>query len=76
MSGWIAPALFVACAFCVFFVVRLVRLMWDSSQRKGGFLFPFEARLLQWLQDRASARALGVDVGIIRARRKIDFPDH
>lgn len=39
-------------------------------------LEPTEAKLLQWLQDRATARALGVDVGIIRARRKIDFPDH
>jgi hypothetical protein len=37
---------------------------------------PVESRILALLQDRATARALGMDVGIIRARRKIDFPSH
>jgi len=35
-------------------------------------LRPIERRILQWLQDRAMARALGVDIDIIRVRRKIE----
>lgn len=33
---------------------------------------PAERRIFQWLQDRAAARALGMDIDIIRARRKIE----
>lgn len=35
-------------------------------------LQPIERTALQWLQDRAMARALGIDTDIIRARRKIE----
>lgn len=35
-------------------------------------LQPIERRMLQWLQDRAMSRTLGLDVEIIRARRKIE----
>lgn len=35
-------------------------------------LRPVESRTLQWLQDRAMSKALGVDVDIIRARRRIE----
>lgn len=35
-------------------------------------LRPLERRMLQWLQDRATARTLGIDIDIIRARRKIE----
>lgn len=35
-------------------------------------LRPIEQRALQWLQDRAMARALGVDIDIIRVRRRIE----
>lgn len=35
-------------------------------------LRPIERRVLQWLQDRAMARALGVDIDIIRVRRRIE----
>jgi hypothetical protein len=34
--------------------------------------FPLEKRILQFLQDRAASRALGVDIGVLRARRKMD----
>ena len=33
---------------------------------------PFEVRLLQYLRDRATCRALGVDIAVLRARRKMD----
>lgn len=38
-------------------------------------LRPVEARLLQWLQDRAMARALGVPVEIVKVRRRIESSD-
>ena len=37
-------------------------------------LLPIERRVFQWLQDRATARALGIDIDIIRVRRKSEFP--
>lgn len=37
-------------------------------------LLPLERGVLQWLQDRAAARALGIDIDIIRVRRKSEFP--
>lgn len=40
----------------------------------GKLVLPLEVRVLAWLQDRAAARALGVDLDILRIRRKIDFP--
>lgn len=33
---------------------------------------PIEERTLQWLQDRAMARALGVDVDVVRMRRRME----
>lgn len=37
-------------------------------------LLPSERRAFQWLQDRATARALGIDIDVIRVRRKSEFP--
>lgn len=37
-------------------------------------LLPIERRIFQWLQDRATARTLGIDIDIIRVRRKSEFP--
>lgn len=36
------------------------------------FLYPIESKLLQWLQDRATARAFGTSVDVVRVRRKAD----
>lgn len=33
---------------------------------------PIETRTLQWLQDRAMARALGVDVEVVQMRRRLE----
>jgi hypothetical protein len=38
-------------------------------------LRPVELRLLQWLQDRSMARALGVPVEIVKVRRRIESAD-
>lgn len=35
-------------------------------------LLPLERFLLQWLQDRAMARALGIDAAVVRMRRRLD----
>lgn len=44
-----------------------------SARVAGRLLYPAEAWLLAWLQDRATARTLGIDIDVIRMRRKIDF---
>ncbi len=36
------------------------------------FLYPIEGRLLRWLQDRATARAFGTSIDVVRIRRKAD----
>lgn len=36
------------------------------------FLYPLEAKLLQWLQDRATARMYGTTIDVVRIRRKAD----
>jgi len=33
---------------------------------------PVELKMLEWLQDRAVARTLGIDVEVVAARRRID----
>lgn len=38
-------------------------------------LLPIERRLLTWLQDRATARVLGIDTEIVRQRRKMETTD-
>lgn len=40
------------------------------------FIYPIEARLLRVLQDRATARAFGTTVDVVRIRRKADTGDH
>jgi hypothetical protein len=39
------------------------------------FLYPIELRLLQWLQDRATARMFNTTVDIVRFRRKAETPE-
>jgi hypothetical protein len=48
----------------IFAICRMVERM----------VLPLERSTLQWLQDRAMARSLGVDIDIIRVRRKSEFP--
>jgi hypothetical protein len=63
---WIAAALLWTTKGVVFWLCRQALRMTR----------PIENRALLWLQDRACARTLGVDIDFIRARRKIDFPRH
>lgn len=44
------------------------------ARAAGRWLYPAEAWLLAWLQDRAAARTLGIDIDVLRFRRKVDFP--
>lgn len=64
----------VAAAYLCFMVLR--GLSRASGHLLASRLLPAERRLLEWLQDRATARTMGIDVDVIRARRKIDFPDY
>lgn len=50
----------------------LKRLFPAAAHALGVILLKPERRLLQWLQDRAMARSIGVDLDVLRARRKID----
>lgn len=76
MDEWLKGAgivLLVAAGYACFMLMRgAVRL---SGKAIAHALLPSESRLLQWLQDRATARTLGMDVDVIRARRKIDFSE-
>jgi hypothetical protein len=58
---------------CVYLLKWIGSRLWYAIE--CAFL-PIERKLLIALQDRASARTLGVDVGRIRARRQIDFPNY
>jgi hypothetical protein len=64
----------------VWIVVALLWMLKGAVFWLGGLLVrmanPLEFRLLQWLQDRATARTLGIDIDILRMRRKMDFPRH
>ncbi len=42
------------------------------AQMIDRMLRPIELSVLQWLQDRAMARTLGVDIDVIRVRRRIE----
>lgn len=58
-------AAFVAWAIFKRIAVALFRAIITSC-------LPIEERTLQWLQDRAMARALGVDVDVVRMRRRME----
>ena len=38
----------------------------------NAMFLPMECALLQWLQDRAIARTLGIDAAVVRMRRRLD----
>lgn len=58
--------------------VVVLHILWEiltfTVRMLSDFLRPIECSALQFLQDRALARALGVDVDILRIRRKSQFP--
>lgn len=54
-------------------VLGTIKLLMPCLGRFIQRLFlPLESRLLRLLQERAMARALGVDIEVIRARRRIE----
>ena len=68
-----AGLLFCVALFLLGAGYELVRMIFRVKSRslliKG---FWGERALYDWLQDRATARALGMDIDLVRARRKID----
>lgn len=60
--------------FLLFFLktplMRLLGCLGAAFARR--FIHPVEGRLLRWLQDRATARAFGSSIDVVRIRRKAD----
>lgn len=58
-------------------VIGLKLLKWGAfgfARLIERMILPMETRLLRFLRERAMARSLGVDIEIIRARRRIEEP--
>jgi hypothetical protein len=76
MGFWNQAGTFVriiAIIWAVIIGVWLLKVTVSGAVRMVDCLLrPLERRMLQWLQDRATARTLGIDIDIIRARRKIE----
>lgn len=53
-------------------LIKVIAL--SSARLIERMLLPVERATFQWLQDRATGRALGIDIDIIRVRRKSEFP--
>lgn len=66
----ISAAISILCAYLFWLAVKLFAAIMQRAITS--FLLPIERRLLQWLQDRAMARALGIDAGVIRMRRRLE----
>lgn len=71
MPKWSWPFVFIA---VFWFGLWLLKVMATAvSKCVGRLVLPLEVRVLLWLQDRAAARALGIDIDVIRVRRKIEL---
>jgi hypothetical protein len=60
--------LFIAC-------LAWIAIKWVAAAAFRGIVtsfLPFETKTLEWLQDRAMARAIGVDVDVVRMRRRME----
>ena len=69
-AGFIGLGSIVLAVIALYLARLLVGRLWRTLVRS---LLPLERRLLQLLQDRAMSRTLGVDIDVIRVRRKIEF---
>jgi len=72
MPKWSWPFVFIAAFWLGLWLLKVVAS--TGSQMIGKILLPLEIRVLSWLQDRATSRTLGIDIDVIRFRRKVDFP--
>lgn len=69
-DGWVKVIGVIVSCWTTFYVGKAV--MSFAGRAIAWAMLPSERRMLQWLQDRAASRALGIDIAILRARRKID----
>jgi hypothetical protein len=69
-AGFIGLGSVVLAVIALYLARLFVVWLWRALAR---CLLPLERRLLQFLQDRATSRTLGVDIDVIRIRRKIEF---
>lgn len=71
MPKWSWPFVFLVAFWLGLWLLKVVA---SAGLRAAcRILLPLEVRVLLWLQDRAAARALGIDIDVIRVRRKIEF---
>ena len=69
-EGWVKVIGFIAAYWTAVYVGKA--FLSFAGRAISWAILPSEKRMLQWLQDRAASRALGIDIAILRARRKID----
>lgn len=69
-AGFIGLGSVVLAVIALYIARSLVVWLWRALMC---LLLPLERRLLQFLQDRATSRTLGVDIDVIRVRRRIEF---
>jgi hypothetical protein len=64
----VVGGIFLACLALIIFKSIAIAL---AKVVARSFL-PAELKMLEWLQDRATARTLGIDVGVVQARRRME----
>ena len=67
---FVYPLLLIAAFWVALWVLKVTAI--GTVRTIDHALRPIERVILLWLQDRAMARALGVDIDTIRVRRKIE----
>ena len=70
--GWLQPVIFIVAFWVGLWLLKAGATV--GCRLAGRVLLPVEVRVLSWLQDRATARTLGIDIDVLRFRRKVDFP--
>ena len=73
MSGFLIVCALIGGAFLLCAALILFKaLALGLAKAIARSFLPAELKMLEWLQDRATARTLGIDVGIVQARRRME----
>jgi hypothetical protein len=57
-------------AWVAWFLLKAIAI--GAAKGIAKSFLPAELKMLEWLQDRATARTLGIDVGVVHARRRME----
>lgn len=69
-AGFIGLGSVVFAVIVLYLARAIIGMLWRFLAR---CCLPLELRLLRLLQDRSTSRTLGIDIDVLRLRRKIDF---